>query len=227
MGKNIVKAHAEGDPNIGLYGVATDFFFFHSSSFNVDPIKVLEVEHTLSFTIDEMPFIGMFVVANTHGIILPYMIKNKELNLLKNFLRETGNNDMNIHILKWKENALGNLMLCNDYGCVISSSLDQFKKTIQDVLGVEEVEQGTIMGAGVVGSLGYATNSGFIISAYAEEEEYQHIKEILKVEGDIGTVNYGSPFVASGIIANTKGAMVGENSTSIEIGRIAESLNLL
>ncbi len=229
MKKEIVKANVDGDANIGLYGVTNDYLFFSPfyKSFNVNVLKILKVRAEVKLTIDEMPFLGMFVVVNNKGMVLPYMIKDKELTSLKKQLQEVNEGDMNLYKLEHKENALGNLMLCNDNGCVISSSLSKYSKIFYDILGVEVVKTGTIMGAEVIGSLGYATNEGFIISAYAEEEEYNLIKEVLKVDGDIGTVNYGSPFVASGIIANSKGALVGEHSTPIEIGRIAESLNLM
>lgn len=229
MKKEIVKATIDGDANIGLYGVCNDNLIFSPffKYFNVDVLDVLKIKEEIKMSIDEMPFLGMFMVVNNKGIVLPYLVKDKEISKLKEQLNGIGEGDMNILKLDHKENALGNLMLCNDIGCVIASSLLKYAKTLEDVLGVEVIEAGSIMRVETVGSLGYATNEGFIVSAYAEEDEYKTIKDVLKIDGDIGTVNYGSPFVASGIIANSKGALIGNNSTPIEISRVAESLNLI
>ena len=42
----------------------------------------------------------------------------------------------------------------------------------------------------------------------------------------IGTINHGVPFIGSGLVANSKGALVGDLTTGIELGRIEEALNL-
>ena len=43
----------------------------------------------------------------------------------------------------------------------------------------------------------------------------------------IGTVNHGSPVIGSGLIANSKGAIIGNQTTGIEMGRIEEALGFL
>jgi translation initiation factor 6 len=40
----------------------------------------------------------------------------------------------------------------------------------------------------------------------------------------IGTINHGVPLIGSGLVANTKGAIVGNLTTGIELGRIDEAL---
>ena len=60
-----------------------------------------------------------------------------------------------------------------------------------------------------------------------KEEEIKLIEDVLKVEIDIGTANFGSPFVGSCIIANSNGTIAGLSTTAPEIERIAETLNLI
>jgi translation initiation factor 6 len=69
-----------------------------------------------------------------------------------------------------------------------------------------------------------ATNKGCFIHRDAKENEIKKIEEILKVKADIGTANFGSPFVGSCFFANSNGAVVGNSTTGPEIDRIYETL---
>ena len=48
------------------------------------------------------------------------------------------------------------------------------------------------------------------------------IQEFLKVKVDVGTTNYGSPFVKAGLLVNSNGFIASEISSGPELGRIAE-----
>ena len=133
-------------------------------------------------------------------------------------LREIG---LNTKIINSKETALGNLILCNDKGCLISGSLKRFKKEISDTLGCE-VEIGKIANLDIVGSCGTASNVGCLCHREAREEELKRIEEILKVKVDVGSVTYGTPYIRSGIIVNSNGAVVSNPTTGAELGRIEE-----
>ncbi len=222
----IIKGKFDGDVNVGLYVVVNDTFAilpkFLTPSFDFRSIFEVEI---INASIYECPFIGIFSVMNNKGMILPSRISDKEFKEIVGSIKRI-DRDFNVIKLETNENVLGNLILCNDKGAIISETLKKYRKKIEDVLGVE-TDVGKIMDLEIVGSLGYATNKGFVISAYASEEEYDHVKGILKVEGDIATVNYGSPYVRSGIIANENSLVVGENTTPIEMGRIAESLGFV
>jgi len=52
------------------------------------------------------------------------------------------------------------------------------------------------------------------------------VEELFKLPVDIGTVNFGSPLVGSGILANSKGYVVGLDTTGPEISRIEERIGL-
>jgi len=152
--------------------------------------------------------------------ILTNSEKEKFLELKKLF-------GMNLLILKSKFTAVGNLILCNGKGAIISKVFNKKeKKEIEDCLGVEAVFS-SIAGIQTVGSCGIATNKGCLLHRDAKEEEIKIVEDVLKVKVDIGTANFGSPFVGSCIIANSKGALVGESTTGPEIVRIQEALELL
>jgi len=123
--------------------------------------------------------------------------------------------DIEVEIIKDKMTALGNLILANDYGAIISPMFSQkTSKKISDILGVEVVE-GKISNLSYVGSLAVATNRGVLAHPSISDEEERLIREVLKVEVFTGTINNGSPFIKSGLIANSFGAIAG----SLTVGR--------
>lgn len=52
------------------------------------------------------------------------------------------------------------------------------------------------------------------------------IMDVLKVEAIRSTVNHGARMVGAGILANSKGALIGDDTTPIEMGKIEEGLAL-
>ena len=132
--------------------------------------------------------------------------------------------DVEIGIFPGKHTALGNLVACNDKGAVISPKISD-PALVEDVLGVK-VKVMEIAGHEEVGSCCIATNKGFIAHPEAEDE-LRLLKRILKVEGKTGSVNFGFPFVKSGLVANSNGYLAGLGTTGIELGRVDEALGFL
>jgi len=94
---------------------------------------------------------------------------------------------------------------------------------IRDVLGVEVVKR-SIAGIPTVGSVLVVTNRGGLIHPDAEEEEVKALSEIFRVPILTGTVNFGVSFVRIGLVANSYGAIVGEETQGPEIARIHMAL---
>jgi len=212
-----LKAKFYGDPNIGLYGFATDDYCL----LGLEPDKKIlgKIETALGTTIKAATvagteFIGLFVTGNKNGIVLPHIVEDYEIKKLKSL-------GLNLEIIKSRETALGNMILCNDKGCLISEKLRKFKKRISGALDCE-VETGKVAGLDIIGSVALANNTGCLCHRDAEESEMKKIEEILKVKVDVGTVGYGSPFIRSGIIVNSRGVLFSEFSTGPEIGRYEE-----
>ncbi|MFQ6020498.1 MAG: translation initiation factor IF-6 [Candidatus Aenigmatarchaeota archaeon] len=212
-----LKTSFYGDPNIGLYGFSTDKYCL----LGLEPSKKIlkKIKHTLNVKIKIIKIagtelVGIFSTGNKNGILLPKIIEKQEIRNLKKL-------DLNFEIINSRKTALGNLILCNDYGCLISKNLKKFKKQIKDVLNCEIVT-GTIAGLEIVGSTAIANNKGCLCHMNSKKDEIRKIEELLNVKVDIGTVNYGSPFVKSGIIVNNKGIIFSEQTTGPELGRIDE-----
>ena len=78
-----------------------------------------------------------------------------------------------------------------------------------------------------IGNLIAANDKGALISRVFSRINRKKIEDILKVKVDIGTANFGSPFLGSCIVANSNGAVVGDQTTGPEVVRISETLDLL
>lgn len=223
----ILQTSFHGDHNLGLFGKASDKFCI-VGNFIQEKIKsriedVLKVK-VIRATVANTDLIGIFCCFNSNGILLPSIFTRTEMENFKKLKKEFG---INLEVLKSKFTAIGNLALCNDKGVVVSKIFSKAnKKKIEDCLGVE-TEYCSVAEMSMVGSCGVASNKGCVLHRDASEEEVKKIGETLKVQADIGTANFGSPFVGSCCFANSFGVVVGESSTGPEINRIMEVLELV
>jgi len=216
--------YAFGNPNIGVYVAISDRVALIPAD---APEKV---ERSLSknlgvrvvrASIQDSPLLGVLCAMNSHGIIVGRLVRERELELLRKVLGD----EMVIEVLDIKETALGNLVLANDRGAVVSPLLPKrVVSRISDVLGVEAVQM-RLGGSYLVGALGVATNKGVLLCPLASDEEVEQVIEVLRVsKGGVGTVNRGNIFVRSGLVANSKGALVGFETTGPELMRIQSAL---
>ena len=200
--------------------MATDKYAILSKKF--PKITTLEVPVLETF-IYGTNLTGLFCTGNSNGLLLPYFVSDSELTGLKAALKEA-ELDINIALLKEKSTALGNMICCNDKAAILSPNISNVK-AIEDALDVESVTA-QIGGHDEVGACCVATNTGFLCHPDAEDD-LDNIFEILKVPGMAGSVNFGYPFIKSGIIANSKGYLTGTRTTGIELGRIDDALGFI
>ncbi len=96
---------------------------------------------------------------------------------------------------------------------------------IGKALNVKEIRKGTIAQVLVVGSAGVVTSKGGLLHVEATEEEVKSLSSFFKVNLDVGTVNFGSAFIRSGMVANSHGILVGSSTTGPEILRIQRAFS--
>ena len=206
-----------GDPNIGLYGFATDKYYFsgfpRTGGKAAESLKVPAVPAMIMNTY----FAGMFAAGNSRGVIISEFCSNYGFTKIKH--------DNVLH-LNTDQTALGNLILANDMGAIISPLLRKHREKIAEFLEVK-TEVSTVAGLKICGSAAIATNKGCLAHPQIKDDEKALIERILEVPVMIGTVNYGSPYVKSGIIANSSKFAVSEHSTGPEMGNIFEALGFL
>ena len=225
----VIKEYFSGIPTLGVLSLATELFglFPHFleeralerySNILQVPVKALNIGNS--------SLIGSLSVANSYGIVLPPLATREEIEILREFLREN-NIDVVIEKVEAKNTAFGNLIATNDRGCVISSELREYRKKIEDILNVEVVTR-DVAGLSTVGSNLVVTNKGGLIHPNASEEEIEELKDIFKLNIlERGTANKGNPSVGACIVANSKGAIVGGDTTGPEMLKIEEALDLI
>jgi translation initiation factor 6 len=223
----VLQTNFHGDHNLGLFGKSSDKFCILGNFIQDKTVQkienVLKVK-SIKLTVANTDLIGIFCCFNSNGILLPKIVKETEIEKFKILKKEFG---VELKILKSRFTALGNLILCNDNGVVVSDVFSKKdKKIIEDCLGVGS-EYGSVAGMSIVGSCGVATNRGCLLHRDASEKEIENVQNVLKVEADIGTANFGSPFVGSCCFANSSGGLVGESTTGPEISRLMEALELI
>ena len=213
-----------GSAEIGLFAVPTEDICLVPPRLKLRQKRliqeVLEVK-VIPTTLAGSILLSTMAAGNSNGLILSRMVLDEEVEKIR---RSAG--DINIGVLESKYTAVGNLILANDKAALISSILPRkAEKLVQDVLGVEVVK-GRIANRSYVGSLAIVTNEGGLVYAGVSEDEERWLSEIFKVTILPGTVNDGVKFVRSGIIANSKGAVIGSVTTGPEMMTISRALGV-
>jgi len=199
-------------------GVATDKYAIVSPKFrNASALEVPVFQDLVYGT----HLIGIFCCGNSSGILMPYFTTENEVSRIRKKLEPLG---VSVGIVEDHYTSIGNLVAVND-NCAIASPLVKNLELISDVLDVEVVCM-DVEGHLEVGSCIEATNRGFIAHPDCGEI-LDNLKDMFGVAGRTGTVNYGVPYVSTGILANSFGAIVGGKTTGIEMGRIDEALGFL
>ena len=203
---DIIKYDVYSGPNIGIFTSVNDKFVFVPNGFAKTKAEnlahYLQTEYLMT-PVANTRLLGILMVLNNHGILLPKTSSPEEI---ANLRKRT---DLNVKTLDTKHNALGNLICVNDKGGVISPIVEkECIKEIEDTLDIE-VMQKRIAGFHQVGAVMKANNLGCNIHPGADEEDIKDFSNILGVNIEPTTINGGIPFVSSGMLANNHAVVVG------------------
>ena len=210
-------------PNVGLFTRTNDKTLLLPFGFADTKTKKLKeylnVKEIIHVSIAGTRLIGPMTVMNNNGILLPSTVSDEEIQILK----QTG---LSVERLNSKFTAIGNLISANDKGAIVSNLFgEEVDQDIEDTLGVP-IQRMSIGGFVQVGSMIVATNAGAIIHPNANDAEINRISEILQIEVEPATVNGGSPFLSSGLIANFSSVIVGSLTTGPELIMISRALKV-
>ena len=210
--------------SIGVYSLVNDKIAIIPPQ--VPETKRQKVEEWLNVkvvatTVGKSLIAGALACANSNGVVLPSFSTDAEVDAIKSAV------DINVTVMDTKKTAYGNMVLVNDKGAVVDPRLDKGDvDKIADTLGVEVVPS-DIAGLPYVGSLATATNKGVLAHPLLNEEERKVLNDVLKVPVDVGTVNCGIPYVSTGLLGNSRGAMVGLLTTGPEMFIIGQALDVV
>ena len=185
-----------------------------------EQLKVETVFTTVGYSL----LIGALACGNSKGLIFPHFVREDELQPVCAAIHES---DVKITIMETRRTAYGNMVLANDFGAIVDPRVNpEDLKLISDTLGVEAVH-GEVAGLPYVGSLAIATNKGVLTHPLIEEEEKELLKSVLRVPVEVGTVNCGLPYVKTGLLGNSSGAVAGLLTTGPELFIIESALDLV
>jgi len=211
---DIIKYDVYSGPNIGIFTSVNDKFVFIPNGFAKTKAenlaRYLQTEYLMT-PVANTRLLGILMVLNNHGILLPKTSSPEEISNLRKCT------DLNVKILDTKHNALGNLICVNDKGGVISPIIEkEYIKEIEDTLDIEVIQK-RIAGFHQVGAVMKANNLGGIIHPEADEEDIKNFSNIFGVNIEPATINGGIPFVSSGMLANSNAVVVGNLTNGPEI----------
>jgi translation initiation factor 6 len=213
-----------GNASIGVYSLVNDRIAIVPPQ--VPESKRRKVEEWLKVkvvatTIGKSLITGALACSNSNGVVLPPFATEDEVKAIKSAA------DINVIVMDTKRTAYGNMVLANDKGAVADPRLEKdVRGKIADTLGVEVVAN-EVAGLPYVGSLAAATNKGVLAHPLLKETEREVLSDMLKVPVDVGTVNCGVPYVATGLIGNSYGAVAGLLTTGPEMFIIGQALDVV
>jgi translation initiation factor 6 len=213
-----------GTASIGIYSLVND-------EIAVMPLQVPETKRkkvenwlkvkVVSTTVGKSVVVGALACSNSNGVVLPPFAREDEIEAIKSA------SDFNVTVMDTKKTAYGNLVLANDRGAIADPRLRRgVLSMIEETLGVEVVS-GEIADLPYVGSLATATNKGVLAHPLLKDGERKVLEDVLKVPVDVGTVNCGVPYVATGLIGNSCGAVAGSLTTGPEMFIIGQALDVV
>jgi translation initiation factor 6 len=213
-----------GNASIGVYSLVNDRIAIIPPQ--VPESKRHKVEEWLKVkvvatTVGKSVVTGALACSNSNGVIFPPFAQEEEIEAIKSA------SDINVTVMDTKKTAYGNLVLANDKGAVADPRLEKrVVNKIADTLGVEVVSS-EIAGLPYVGSLATATNKGVLAHPMLKEGERKVLEDVLKVPVDVGTINCGIPYVATGLLGNSNGAVAGVLTTGPEMFIIGQALDVV
>ena len=221
MGLHLIDIYRS--PNIGIFMRCNDSFLLvpkglaqTKSDKLCESLKVTAVPTSIG----ESRLLGALTAMNANGVLVSRLAEDPEIREIK---AATG---MNVSRLDSKLTAVGNLVVANDKRALVSPILDaRAASQVRDVLGTE-VEPTPIGEYHQVGTFVVATNGGAAVYPGLEEKDVERLGGLLGVEAYPTSVNSGVPYVASGLVAISRNAVAGTQTTGPELVFITRALGV-
>jgi len=217
----VLRAAFSGSAYVGVFARATDDCLLIRP--DVDEDRRADCADELGVpavptTVGGAGTVGSLVAGNGNGLLASSRISERERSRIEEAT------DLPVTELPGRINAAGNVVVATDEGAYVHPDLSREAVTaVQDGLDVP-VERGDLAGVQTVGTAAVATNAGVLCHPKATDAELDRLEAALGVPADVGTINYGSPLVGSGLLANEHGYVVGQDTSGPELGRIDATL---
>jgi translation initiation factor 6 len=222
-----LRVQFENSSEIAAFARVTNAYTLVASSTSTNFLSVFESELSqhqpvVQVTIGGTSIIGRLCVGNKHGLLVPSITTDTELQHIRNGLPES----VVVRRIDDRLSALGNCIATNDYTALIHPDMDaETEELISDTLKCE-VFRSSIAGNVLVGSYSMMNNSGCLVHPKTSATDLEELAQLLQIPVAAGTVNRGSDVVGSGICVNDFAGFVGMATTSTEISVIDKVFKL-
>jgi|TARA_B110000914_G_scaffold93343_2_gene82128 translation initiation factor 6 len=174
-------------------------------------------------TVGGSSVLGTLLTMNNKGILVSNLVTSLEIEKFESISK---NYDLKFGILSDRSNANGNNFLINDNGGFCNENLSSSSiKSAEEVLGIK-IKALSLNKMDTLGMIGCVNNKGGLCHPDISDEDRYTMDKLLGVPVMDGTVNFGMPLVGAGVVSSSNGAVCGQQSTGIELGRIEEALKL-
>jgi translation initiation factor 6 len=211
----------QGNPYIGVYCAASNKHAFApmcSDDVLLDKLRESLSVEVIKLSIGGATIVGSLIAMNSHGVIVSNIASEEEIAMIPK--------ELSVAKMQDDVNATGNNILVTDKAAMVHPGVTrETLQTLSDVFEVEVV-RGTIADIATVGSVAVATGKGLICHPRATEDNIATLKELFSVPVTLATLNYGTPWLGACVVANDRGAVVGEKTTPIELGKLEDGLLL-
>jgi translation initiation factor 6 len=219
----LYKTNLSGNPNVGLYAFCTDSYCLLAPEFTAAQVKIIEKVLNVpvyQLRLSRTSLLGALVTGNSKALLVPSIVFEEDRAVLERL-------KLPYTIVPSRLTALGNNILCNDVGALVNPEYSaNIKKLIRQTLQTA-LHPGTIADTDVPGSCAVHNKQGAVLHAFASEKDINEVEALLQLKTVPATVNFGNPYVHSGLFANSYGMVIGDKSTAIEIENIYEALRFL
>lgn len=213
-----MKVAVNGNPLIGLYAkVSEDYAVV---GIRHEPlIQAIQERLDVDVVVTKIAgseLVGAMMALNSSGAVVSNHILSDELRELEKRLE--------VLVVDTPMTCFGNNLLINDRGGIANPEMEnRVLEKVAEFLSLELVK-GTVGGIKTVGMAAVVTNRGGLANPNINEWEAKKLQEVAGVEVLTGTVNFGTDMIGSGLIANSKGYVVGRDTTGFELGIVEEAL---
>jgi len=204
----VKKADYIGIPSIGIVMHMFEDFLLASKSEknNIERINIDIKKYYI-----ESPIVSPYFIEYNNGIIISSNAPEELKNILKNHF--------DIIEIDFIENLIGNIFLIGKNGIIYSYGKERDVKRISEKLSLPAYKIKTKY---LFGSISKLYNNKLLISQELNDKIIEKVKEITGYSLDIGSINFGSPYLRYGIEINKEYLIIGKYSTGHEIVKVEE-----
>ena len=213
-------------PYAGVFGTTNDVLTLIPPGIPKDDMEA--ISGALGTTVEPVTIggsrvVGTLVAMNSQGLLVSNIVTSREIEKLEELASDF---NLRLGVISDRSNAIGNNFLVNDSGGFCNERLgSQTRELAQEILGVEIIPK-SLNQMDILGMIGCVTNKGGLCHPDIAAQDRETMERILAVPIMEGTVNFGMALVGAGVVASSKGAVCGRQSTGVELGRVEEALSL-